>query len=482
MCAFNLHFINSYAKLPGAFYTKMPPENFAKDPWVIHVNEQAAQLIGLSSSDIKHPDFPSFFSGNKVMDGSIPLAQVYSGHQFGQWAGQLGDGRALLLGQVKNKKNELWDIQLKGSGKTPYSRFGDGRAVLRSCIREYLCSENIHALGIPTTRSLSIIGTGQPVFRETAEPGAVFTRLSPSHIRFGHFEHFNALNEPDLIQQLLDYLIQEHYPSLENNKDKYLLFFDEIIKGTAHLIAQWQAVGFCHGVMNTDNMSALGLTIDYGPFGFMEGFNPAFICNHSDRMGRYAYDQQPVIGLWNLHAFAYSLSSLIPTSEATELLKSYDPYLTNYYNGLMRQKIGFLPSHSEMDPLWISLVELMITDQSDYTLSFRYLSQSFNDQNSWLSLFYSKERAKKWLENYHQIVGKSKDQFIQHLNQVNPKYVLRNWVAEKAIRAAEDHHDYYELDDLLTILQSPFDEHPAYDDYAAPAPKEYQNLAVSCSS
>ena len=469
----NLHFKNSYAALPKNFYTKMAAEAFAKEPFLIHANPSAAKLIGLKSDDLKDTNFPLYFSGNIELPNSESLAMIYSGHQFGQWAGQLGDGRALLLGQVENKNKQLWDIQLKGSGKTPYSRFGDGRAALRSSIREYLCSEAMFGLGIPTTRALCIIGTNEIVFRETPEPGAILTRLATSHIRFGNFEHFYYRNEFNEVKILADYVISNYFPKIT----KYTDFFAEITKCTAKLIANWQTIGFCHGVMNSDNMSILGLTIDYGPFGFMENFNPEFICNHSDSHGRYAYDQQPSIGLWNLHALAQAFKPLISPEESQKILKTFEPIFTKTYKSLMRQKIGLKKNDSSKDNLWISLLNLMNKNRADYTLSFRYLSDSFDNKEKWLSLFKNKLEAENWLNIYHQNVKKT-----ESLNLVNPKFILRNWVAELAIRSAEDHQDYKLIDDLLKILHNPYDEFQEFDYLSKPAPTEYQNLCVSCSS
>lgn len=484
MTTFNLKFKNSFAALPDYFYTKMLPEKVALNPKVVHINTKAAQLIDLNQELFTHPDFPFYFSGNKILPGAEPLAQVYSGHQFGQWAGQLGDGRALLLGQVCNNNGELWDIQLKGAGLTPYSRFGDGRAVMRSCIREYLGSEALFGLGIPTTRALCIIATGQPVARETIEPGAVLTRLAPSHVRFGHFEHFQTANNLEAIKQLADYIITEHFTELKNMSNCYSLWFSEIVKRTAMMIAQWQAVGFCHGVMNTDNMSVLGLTLDYGPFGFMEAFQPNYICNHSDYAGRYAYHQQPTVGLWNLHVFAHALQSLVPREETEAILKNYEKIFIEHYKSLMRQKLALEPTVAN-DNLWITLLTLMASQQVDYTLSFRYLAGSFENSQPWLSLFSDTANASHWLSNYHQHIinsGKSTEVFKQQLQAVNPKFVLRNWVAETAIRSAEDLNDYSPIETILKLIHSPYDEHSQWNKYAQPAPESMRNLYVSCSS
>lgn len=468
-----LAFDNRFAALRDIFHTRMPPEGVATDPWLIHANPAGAALIG---ADIADPDFAHYFSGMKPLPGGDPLAMVYSGHQFGQWAGQLGDGRALLLGQVRNERGELWDIQLKGGGKTPYSRFGDGRAVLRSCIREYLCSEAMAALSIPTTRSLSIVGTGQPVFREQPEPGAVFTRLARSHIRFGHFEHFYYNDQYDSLRILADHVIAEHFPGLT-----YAQWFAEVIARTARLMAQWQVVGFCHGVMNTDNMSILGLTLDYGPFGFMEAFDHRYICNHSDHQGRYVYDQQPNVGLWNLYALAHALQPLIPAETSSTLLQAYDEQLGEAYTQLMRAKLGIIQPQDGDDELWLSLLQIMVQQQADYTLTFRALAASFADSGAFLSQFTDAAPAQAWLADYHYRM-KGEEGLPARLNAINPKYVLRNWVAETVIRAAEDDKDYSLLNGVLAVLQAPYDEHASFAHLAAPAPVEYRELCVSCSS
>lgn len=481
----NLSFENRFAELPNSFYTKMSAERVTENPYLIHANPKGAELIGLDSNAFCDPAFVEYFSGNKNLPGAEPLSMVYSGHQFGQWAGQLGDGRALLLGQVRNKLGQLWDIQLKGSGLTPYSRFGDGRAVLRSCVREYLGAEALAGLTIPTTRSLSIIGTGEQVQREILEPGAIYTRLAQSHIRFGHFEHFYSRDQLNEVILLADHVIKEYYPDLLNKPNIYELWFTEIVKRTAELIAQWQAVGFSHGVMNTDNMSIIGLTIDYGPFGFLEVFDPGFICNHSDQTGRYAYDQQPTIGLWNLYALAHALQPLISLEISAEILKQYDPVLTHTYQTIMHHKLGLVDQQEGDRDLWIDLVKLMIEQQADYTLSFRYLADSFTNENKWLSLFHDKKMAAQWLDQYHkriQLEFISSDDIQARLNAINPKFILRNWVAEMAIRAAEDKHDYTLIGEILNILHSPFDEHFEYEHLAKPAPKDFKHLQVSCSS
>ncbi|MDB6096483.1 MAG: hypothetical protein JWM09_761, partial [Francisellaceae bacterium] len=368
--------------------------------------------------------------------------------------------------------------------KTPYSRFGDGRAVLRSCIREYLCSEAMVILNVPTTRALCIIKTNEQVLREKNEPGAILCRLASSHIRFGHFEHFYYRKEYSALKILADHVIKEYFLSFNKLKDVYEVWFTEIVKRTACLIARWQSIGFSHGVLNTDNMSILGLTLDYGPFGFMENFIPDFICNHSDHGGLYAFNKQASIGLWNLQALAFALQPLLPLNQSKKILLEYEEIFIKEYYYLMRSKLG-LAHLNENNQLWMDLLNLMADEQSDYTLSFRYLADTFNNSQKWLALFKNKELALKWLKNYHQHLNLKTENIPAHqkkLNQVNPKFILRNWVAELVIRSAEDQKDYSLLDRVFNILQKPYDEHPSDEYLSLPTPTEYQNLCVSCSS
>jgi serine/tyrosine/threonine adenylyltransferase len=467
---------NHFAQLPRDFYTAMAAEKVGQRPRLVHANPQAAALIDLDPQAFSDPEFVEIFSGHRPIADAASLAMVYSGHQFGVWAGQLGDGRALLIAQLRNRRGELWDVQLKGAGRTPYSRFGDGRAVMRSTIREYLCSEAMAALGIPTTRALAIVATGETVQRETPEPGAILTRLARSHIRFGHFEHFHHSGRHEQVKRLADHVIGEYFPQV---RDDYAGWFGEVVQRTAELMADWQAVGFAHGVMNTDNMSVLGLTLDYGPFGFMEAYDPGFICNHTDETGRYSFDNQPSIGLWNLHALAVALSSLIPSEVLTEKLGQYEKYFVEHYRARMRAKFGLLGVEEGDDRLMGSLLALMAAARADYTLTFRGLSRL---DESWLGLFgAARGEAETWAAGYRARLAGEGDRTAA-MNAVNPKYVLRNWVAETAIRAVEDRGDIATLDRIFTMLQNPFDEQPQNDEFAAPPPPSLCGLEVSCSS
>ncbi|MFO1248195.1 MAG: YdiU family protein [Alphaproteobacteria bacterium] len=471
---FGLKLESHYTRLPGEFYTLMPAEKVGVQPRLLHANPKAAVLIGMDPAAFNDPAFTQVFSGHAPLGDFTPLAMVYSGHQFGVWAGQLGDGRALLIGQVRGIGGALWDIQLKGAGQTPYSRFADGRAVMRSTIREYLCSEALAALGIPTTRALAIIATNEQVIRETPEPGAVLTRLARSHIRFGHFEHFFHKGQHDQVRQLADHVIEEYFPTLVAD---HAGWFGEVVRRTAELMAAWQSVGFAHGVMNTDNMSILGLTLDYGPFGFMEAYDPGFICNHTDQQGRYAFNMQPAIAHWNLRALAFALSELIPKEALIKALDSYESIYRARYRTLMRAKLGLVMEGEGDDRLIADLLNLMAKARADYTLSFRNLS---GEDTGWIALFGAHgSDAEAWLSRYR---VRTESEPVLEIDKVNPKYVLRNWVAETAIRAVEDRGDLATLDRIFKLVQSPFEKHDGDEAFAAPPPPELCNLEVSCSS
>ncbi len=469
---FGLNLENSFARLGDAFFTRLPAEKVGTRPQLLHANPAAAALIDLDPAFFADPRFAAAMAGHLPLAGFESLAQVYSGHQFGVWAGQLGDGRALLIGQARNRKGELWDIQLKGGGRTPYSRFGDGRAVLRSSIREYLCSEAMAGLGIPTSRALSLVATGEVVMREKPEPGAVIARLAQSHVRFGHFEHFHHAGNTEAVRALADHVIAGHFPGLDHAG-----FYAEVVRRTAMLMAEWQAVGFAHGVMNTDNMSILGLTLDYGPFGFMDGYDPDFVCNHSDEQGRYSVINQPGIAHWNLRALAVALSRLVPAQTLMEALDGFERHFGARYRALMRAKLGLGREENDDDRLIGELLALMARGRADYTLTFRQLPRANED---WLDRFgAARGEAQAWLARWR---ARTASEDLSGLDRVNPKYVLRNWVAETAIRAVEDRGDVALLDRIFELLQAPHDEHPDMVEFAAPPPSALCGLEVSCSS
>ena len=483
-----LNFENTFARLPDSFHSRLSPTPLPA-PYLVSFNANAAQLIDLDSAETSRADFAGYFAGNRLLPGAEPLSMLYAGHQFGHFVPQLGDGRAILLGEIRNRDGELWDVQLKGAGITPYSRDGDGRAVLRSSIREYLCSEAMHGLGIPTSRALCITGSDEEVYRERIETAAVLTRLAPSHVRFGSFEVFFHRGQHQQIAELADYVIARHFPHLADDEDKYQSFLHEVTLRTARLMAQWQAAGFAHGVMNTDNMSILGLTFDYGPFGFMESYDPGYICNHSDPRGRYAFDQQPQVGLWNLTCLVKALSPLISRESAEEALDSYAPAFYEHYTGLMGAKLGLVDASQDDAPLVSALLQMMHASQADYTNLFRSLGNFDSSADAANVLlrdrFIDRAVFDAWAAAYRARLlhepGTDSERKAR-MDAVNPKYILRNYLAQNAIERAEKHRDYSEIDRLLILLGKPFDEQPGMESYAAPPPEGAQHIMVSCSS
>ncbi len=483
-----LIFDNRYARLPPAFYRKLDPTPLAA-PYLVSVSDDAAALLDLDPAETRSERFLNMLAGNLVPPGAEPLAMLYAGHQFGTFVPQLGDGRAILLGEVVNAKHERWTLQLKGAGETPFSRTADGRAVLRSTIREYLCSEAMHALGIPTTRALGIAGADETVYRETPETAAVLLRLAPSHVRFGSFEVFYHRREHEYLKQLADHVIDAHFPQFAGTPGCYERFLIEVVERTARLIAQWQAVGFCHGVMNTDNMSILGLTLDYGPFGFMEAFNPGHICNHSDEQGRYSYENQPYIGLWNCSRLAQALTPLIPAEQCNAALARYEGVFMEKHAVLMRAKFGLVQAMEGDDALVSDLLALLAEHGTDYTIFFRALgrfnAQQGADNDAVRDLMVNRAAFDAWLARYSARLaaesGNDADRRMR-MDVVNPKYVLRNHLAQIAIDKATRQRDFSEIDGLLKLLQRPFDEQPEREAYAAPPPDWAKGIEVSCSS
>jgi len=484
----SLSFDNTYARLPGAFYAKLNPTPFESPPYLIHANRAAAELLDLDPDQFTRPEFAGVFGGSLLVPGMEPLAMIYSGHQFGVYVPQLGDGRAILLGEVRNGRGEKWDLHLKGAGMTPFSRDGDGRAVLRSTIREYLCSEAMHGLGIPTTRALCLVGSDDKVYREQIETGATLVRMAPSHVRFGTFEIFYYRKQHDLLRVLADYVIDQQFPHLRGATDRYDRFFAEVVERTANLIAHWQAVGWAHGVMNTDNMSIHGITLDYGPFGFMDDYDPGFICNHSDHNGRYAFDRQPYIGLWNLSCLAQALLPLADKESLKAALDSYTAEFERRYRSLMRMKFGLMEERASDDELIRDFLRLLQESHADYTILFRELgifsSEPGATNERLREHFLNRERFDEWAMRYRDRLRSegSRDEERQcRMNRVNPKYVLRNYLAQTAIEKAKQ-QDFSEIDRLLTLLQDPYTEQPGMDGYAAAPPDWGRHLSVSCSS
>ena len=433
---------------------------------LIHINESLKQDLSLKSND---NELLGICSGEKPFTEESPISTVYAGHQFGYFVPQLGDGRSCLIGEIQGL-----ELSLKGAGTSPFSRGADGRAVLRSSIREYLCSIAMQGLNIPTTRALAIVNSSTQVYREHVESAAIVTRVAESHIRFGHFEYFASRGQNENVKKLADFVIKHHMNELEQGD--YLGLFEKAIELTAIMIAKWQAQGFSHGVMNTDNMSILGLTIDYGPFSFMETYNPGFICNHSDTQGRYSFERQPSVALWNLQRLAGALESLIQEEQLKDALSSYEKILVKEYSYLMRSKFGLILQDDGDNALINNFLELLYTNKKDYHRSMRKLS---NQKKNSLG-----DDFKSWFKDYKKRINKEENlnQSLALMKQFNPKYILRNYLAEVAIRKAEDLGDYEEIDVLFRLLERPFDSHNGYDSYDSEPPEWANNLELSCSS
>ncbi|MBU1360990.1 MAG: YdiU family protein [Gammaproteobacteria bacterium] len=476
-----------FAELGPAFHTRLRPTPLPAPYWVGR-SDAVAKALGLDPAWWSSDDALAAFTGNRLLDGSDPLATVYSGHQFGVWAGQLGDGRAILLGETDGG----FELQLKGAGRTPYSRMGDGRAVLRSSIREFLCSEAMHGLGIPTTRALCVTGSDAPIRRETLETAAVVTRVSPSFIRFGHFEHFAANQRDDELRALADFVIDRFYPECRATGrfggNAYAALLEAVSERTAVLLAQWQAVGFCHGVMNTDNMSILGLTIDYGPFQFLDAYVPGHICNHSDTSGRYAFNQQPNVAYWNLFCLAQALLPLIGEQDvAVAALESYKTVFPREFESRMRAKLGLAESSESTAsdrPLIEGALKLLAQEKIDYTIFWRRLSDSVasGDRQPVRDLFIDRDGIDNWLQSFAERRGATPaSEAAARMRRANPKFVLRNHLGQQSIDQALQ-KDFSGVADLLNVLESSFEDHPGHAEFAGFPPDWASTIEISCSS
>jgi uncharacterized protein YdiU (UPF0061 family) len=488
----SLRWLNSYGRLPAGFFTRLGPDPLPA-PYLVAVSEAAMNLVGLDGDPAQSHAFLSAFSGNRVPDGADPLAAVYAGHQFGVFVPQLGDGRAILLGGVSGPDGEEHELQLKGSGRTPYSRMGDGRAVLRSSIREFLASEAMHALGIPTTRALAVVGSDAPVMRETLETAAVVTRVAPTFLRIGSFEYFAWQRRHHELGQLADYAIASFFPQCRAAPQPYLELLAEVSRRTARLIARWQAVGFCHGVMNTDNLSILGLTIDYGPFGFMDAFDIDHVCNHSDDSGRYAYSRQPAVAHWSLRCLGRALLPL--TGDAERTIEAVDVFRDEFAFSMMEQmraKLGLTLCDDRDAALVQDTLELLDRQRVDWTVFWRRLSAadaSGDDAQTPLAeLFERPDELRAWLAHYRARLASEPGAAAERaarMRRVNPKFVLRNHLAEHAIGLARGDggpRDFSEVQRLLSCLQHPYDEQPQFERYALPPPAGSRSVPLSCSS
>jgi len=463
-------------------------------PQLLHLNATLADELGLGPAVTGSPQFLEWMAGNQAWPGYAAHASVYAGHQFGQFVPQLGDGRALLIAELNDLQKQPREIQLKGAGPTPYSRFADGRAVLRSSIREYLGSEAMHGLGIPTTRALALVGSPQPVRRETVETAAVVCRTAPSFVRFGHFEFYYYRGEHARLAPLADWVIDTHFPEFSGREDRYIAWLSEIIGRTARLMAQWQSVGFCHGVMNTDNFSILGLTLDYGPFGFMDAFASGHICNHTDEGGRYAWERQPVIGHWNcVKLLQATLPLLAETPEAalTVAQPIADQYPAIYQQAMTKRwadKLGLRDQRDGDTDLIDGYLNLLDRSHADFSRSFRNLANLRTDTDALADGIRDEiidiAAFDAWAENYRTRLRAEQSvdsERAQRMNAVNPKYVLRNYLAQNAIAAAEA-GDMSEIGNLFAMLAQPFDEQPHHAHYAAEPPADARHIEVSCSS
>jgi uncharacterized protein YdiU (UPF0061 family) len=461
-------FDNSYARLPKIFYSALNPTPVSK-PKLTIFNEKLAESLGLNGKVLQSEEGTEIFAGNRLPMGAHPIAQAYAGHQFGHFT-MLGDGRAILLGEQITPGGERVDIQLKGSGRTPYSRGGDGRAALGPMLREYIISEGMHALGIPTTRSLAVVTTGEDIIRETLLPGAILTRTASSHLRVATFQYAANWGKGEDIRALADYTINRHYPDIEDTENRYLSLLEEVIKRQASLIAKWQLVGFIHGVMNTDNMAISGETIDYGPCAFMDTYDPATVFSSIDRQGRYAYGNQPYIGGWNLARFAETLLPLLHDDEkgaikmAEDALSGYNEQFQSYWLGGMRAKLGLLNEEKEDETLIADLLKMMQAYQGDYTNTFRKLTFEKHEDSA---LFKSREFA-RWHEQWQARRGrqeKSNELSQQMMRSSNPAVIPRNHRVEEALRAAVEERDYSVMEKLLQVLAKPFAHTPDQEEY-----------------
>lgn len=424
------------------------------------------------------------------LTGALPieksLSMVYAGHQFGGYSPRLGDGRGILLGEARNRQGDKIDLHLKGAGLTPFSRQGDGRAVLRSCIREYLASEAMAALNIPTSRALSLFTSDQPVYRERPEPGAMLLRTARTHIRFGHFEYFFYTKQTEQLETLINYCLQHYFPECLQDVSPVKSMLLHIVRRTALMIADWQAIGFQHGVMNTDNMSILGETIDYGPYGFMEDYQPQWISNHSDYEGRYAFEQQPGIALWNLNCLCHCFSNHLARDELVDVLSQYEPILLAEYGKRMCKKLGLGQPTENDKALLAQLFAILHAEQMDYTLFFRRLAEmpSADERHIVVDEFVDRERIDQWLAQYCQERLARQDNWQQtslEMMSCNPKFILRNYLAQQAIEAAEK-DDFGPFERLLKVLCDPYSEHPEEAELAQRTPEWGKHLEISCSS
>ena len=479
---------NTYSELPKEFHKAIEPTAVSK-PEVLSLNYALANDLSIDTSD--ETQLLKYFSGNAVPENASAIATAYAGHQFGNFVPQLGDGRAILIGELIDETGKLNDIQLKGSGPTAFSRQGDGRSAIGPVIREYVLSEAMHAMNVPTTRALAAISTGDDVYRETVLKGGILTRISSSLIRVGTFEFFRARQDLENLKILADYSINRLYPEISDQKNKYLLLFDAIAKKQSILISKWMSIGFIHGVMNTDNFSISGETIDYGPCAFMEAYDPDTVFSSIDRHGRYKYSNQPKIALWNLSCLAGCLLPIIDGNEdekeeiIRESLGNFSKDLNSRINIEMTKKIGLKETH-ESNELTKDLLSIMHQNGADFTLTFRSLSSTLkSNDDEFLQCFNSNKEPKDWLKEWKKLIkeeSQNKDALIESLNSKNPIYIPRNHMIERAIREYEEENTHSIMDEMLEVTSNPYLVQKNMEDYAVPAKEDEQVTQTFCGT
>jgi hypothetical protein len=473
-----------YLELPDSFYTRVQPSPLSGAKMVCF-NHKLAEQMGFHARS--ESDWTGVGAGAELLEGMDPVAMKYTGHQFGVYNPDLGDGRGLLLWETTGPDGRRWDWHLKGAGTTPYSRFGDGRAVLRSTIREYLCSEAMHGLGIPTTRALFMVSARDPVRRESIETAAALVRVAQSHIRFGHFEFAAHHEGPDAVSTLLEHVISLHFPHLINLPDdeRHTRWFEEVVERTARMIADWQAVGFCHGVMNSDNMSIIGDTFDYGPYAFLDDFDAGYIANHTDQAGQYAYNRQPQVGFDNCQYLARALLPIMDEDSVRRGLRRYETAYNARFLQNMRDKLGLANEQDTDLSLIMDTFSMLHEHHVDYTGFFRALSNlQAHGHSPVRDLFVDRSVADQWLQRYEERLmseTRAHDEREYAMRGVNPKYILRNYLAQQVIQEAQN-GDYQPMKALLKVLERPFDEQPENEAYAALPPDWGKHLNISCSS
>ncbi|AYG65558.1 MULTISPECIES: protein adenylyltransferase SelO [unclassified Rhizobium] len=486
-----IQFDNNYARLPPQFFADQAPTPVAA-PRLIKFNEALARELGLDVDALRN-SAAAIFSGNELLPGSQSIAMAYAGHQFGSFVPQLGDGRAILLGEVKDRNGRRRDIQLKGSGPTPFSRRGDGRAALGPVLREYIVSEAMHALGIPTTRALAAVTTGEPVYREEVLPGAIFTRVAASHIRVGTFQFFAARGDTESVRILADHVIARHYPEIRDRANPYLALLEAVSERQAALIARWLHVGFIHGVMNTDNMTVSGETIDFGPCAFMDAYDPATVFSSIDRNGRYAYANQPAIGQWNLARLGETLIPLIDPSVDTSIelantiIKAYGERFQAHWLSGMRAKIGLASEEDGDLELIQSLLAMMQQQGADFTLAFRRLAALAADEDvtDFAATFSDPQSTAPWLERWRERLSRDPQTPATRaaaMRRVNPAFIPRNHRIEQAIEAATEDGDFSLFEALLKVLATPYEDQPAFAPYAEPPLPSERVLQTFCGT